>query len=218
MDDADMTIKITIFALYRKPRLDIWCYRGRLVYYLMENGNLNITFHELFRQKDRFIRFAYFYVLDRQVAEDLVMDSFMYYWENKDTIDVCSNLPAYILTVLKHKALDYLKLQKIHLEAHERIREDALWDMNKSIACLEALEPYEIYTEENRREVIAAVNQLSDKTREIFIMSRMHDMTYSEIAKAMGLSEKAVEYHMSKAIKTLREKLRHLYILTFFIF
>lgn len=203
----------------REQNFGFRCYRGCLVYYLQKvSEDNNITFHELFRQKDRFIRFAYFYVLDHQVAEDLVMDSFMYYWENRDTVDVCGNLPAYILKVLKHKALDYMKLQKIHLEAHERIREDALWDMNKSIACLEALEPYELFTEEKRREVMAAVNLLPEKTREIFIMSRMRDMKYSEIAETIGLSEKAVEYHMSKAMKFLRERLKHLCALTFFIF
>lgn len=184
----------------------------------MVRDEVNKQFYELFKQKDKYIRFAYYYVLDQQVAEDMVMDSFLYYWENRETVDVNGNLKAYILRILKHKCLDYLKLQKIHQEAHEKIREDALWDLNKSIAALEHLEPYKIMTDEYHKIVVDAVKQLPDKTREIFIMSRVRDMKNSEIAEKLSVSEKTVEYHMTKAMKFLREKLRGLYMLTFFIF
>lgn len=177
----------------------------------------NRQFHEIFKQKDKYIRFAYFYVNNTQVAEDMVMDSFLYYWENKEKVDVNGNLQAYILTVLKHKCLDYLKLQKLHDEAHSRMREDALWDLNMDIATLERFEPYRVVTDEYRKVVSAAMKALPEKTRDIFIMSRVKEMTYSEIADKTGLSEKSVEYHMSKAIKSLRIKLKDLYVLTFFM-
>ena len=168
----------------------------------------NKQFYELFKRKDKYIRFAYFYVLDQQIAEDLVMDSFLYYWENRNRIDTNGNLQAYILRILKHKSLDYLKLQKIHNEIHKKIQEDALWDLNKNIVSLEQLEPYEIITEECHRLVLNAVKQLPWKTREIFLMSRIKNMKNVEIAEEMSLSEKTVEYHMTKALKFLRLKLK----------
>lgn len=184
----------------------------------MVDSTKNKQFYELFKQKDKFIRFAYFYVLDHSVSEDLVMDSFMYYWENREKVDVNGNLKAYILRIVKHKCLDYLKLQKIHNEAHEKMRADALWDLNKSISSLEQLEPYKVMTDDYRKMVIYAVKQLPAKTREIFVMSRVRDMKNSEIAEKLGVSEKTVEYHMTKAIKVLREVLKNLYVLTLFIF
>lgn len=183
----------------------------------MVDSTKNKQFYELFKQKDKFIRFAYFYVLDHSVSEDLVMDSFMYYWENREKVDVNGNLKAYILRIVKHKCLDYLKLQKIHNEAHEKMRADALWDLNKSISGLEQLEPYKVMTDDYRKMVICAVKQLPAKTREIFVMSRVRDMKNSEIAEKLGVSEKTVEYHMTKAIKVLRIVLKDLYVLTFFI-
>lgn len=184
----------------------------------MIKDELNKQFYELFRRKDKFIRFAYYYVLDEQVAEDLVMDSFLYYWENRNHIDVNGNLQAYILRILKHKSLDYLKLQKIHNEIHKKIQDEALWDINKNIVSLEQLEPYKIMTDEFHKIMVAAVKQLPDKTREIFLMSRMKDMKNREIAEKMDISEKTVEYHMTKALKFLKEELKELFILTFFIF
>ncbi len=183
----------------------------------MTDNVVNKQFYELFKQKDRFIRFAYYYVLDHEASEDLVMDSFMYYWENREKIDVNGNLKAYILRVVKHKCLDYLKLQRIHNEAHEKMRADALWDLNKNIASLEQLEPYKIMTEDYHKIVTNAVKQLPGKTREIFIMSRVKNMKNREIAEKMGVSEKTIEYHMTKAVKFLRTILKELYILTFFI-
>ncbi len=184
----------------------------------MIGDEANRQFHELFKQKNRFIRFACYYVLDEQIAEDLVMDSFLYYWENRSHVDISGNLQAYILRILKHKCLDYLKLQRIHNDIHKKIKDDALWDLNKSIASLEQLEPYKIMTDECHKIVVEAVNQLPVKTREIFMLSRMHDMKNSEIAEKMDISEKTVEYHMTKALKILRERLKGLYLLTFFIF
>lgn len=66
----------------------------------MVNNIVNKQFYELFKQKDKFIRFAYYYVLDRNVSEDLVMDSFMYYWENREKVDINGNLKAYIFIPL----------------------------------------------------------------------------------------------------------------------
>lgn len=177
----------------------------------MIKDELNRQFYELFRRKDKFIRFAYYYVLDEQVAEDLVMDSFLYYWENRNHIDINGNLQAYILKVLKHKCLDYLKLQKIHNEIHKKIQEDALWDLNKNIASLSQFEPYRLMTDECHKTVVNAVKQLPDKTREIFLLSRIQDMKNREIAEKMDISEKTVEYHMTKALKMLRDKLKDLY-------
>lgn len=97
------------------------------------------------------------------------------------------------------------------------MRADALWDLNKNIASLEQLEPYKIMTEDYHKIVTNAVKQLPDKTREIFIMSRVKNMKNREIAEKMGVSEKTIEYHMTKAVKFLRTILKELYILTFFI-
>ena len=69
-------------------------------------------FNDVFAHRERFVRFAFSYLQDLSAAEDLVMDSFVYYWENRQRLDCKGNVPAYNLTVVKHKCLDYLQLQK----------------------------------------------------------------------------------------------------------
>ncbi len=61
-----------------------------------------------------------------------------------------------------------------------------------------------------------AIEQLPDRCRVIFLMSKRDGMTYREIAEELGLSEKTVEHQISKALKILRgKKEEFLYILPF---
>ena len=82
-------------------------------------------FNDVFAHRERFVRFAFSYLQDLSAAEDLVMDSFVYYWENRQRLDCKGNVPAYILTVVKHKCLDYLQLQKIHQDVYSQLQDDA---------------------------------------------------------------------------------------------
>jgi len=54
-----------------------------------------------------------------------------------------------------------------------------------------------------------AVNRLPEKSREVFRLSRMEGRSKQEIAKILHLSEKAIEYHLTKSIKELRIQLKH---------
>ena len=61
-------------------------------------------FGELYkRYKARFESFAVGYVQDRLIAEDVVTDAFIYYWENRSRLDADCNAAAYILTTIRHK-------------------------------------------------------------------------------------------------------------------
>ena len=61
---------------------------------------------------------------------------------------------------------------------------------------------------ELNREIESVVETLSPRCREVFLMSRLHGMRNKEIAKALGISEKAVEKSMTKALKVLRARLK----------
>lgn len=170
-------------------------------------------FSDVFENRERLIRFATAYVFDREAAEDLVMDSFLYYLEKRADLKSDENINAYILVVLKHKCIDYLRNLKARQNAQNQLQEEVLWDLNMNIETLEAFNPYKVLEDECRQTVINAIQNLPDKTKRIFLMSREKGMKYAEIADSLGVSEKVVEYHMSKAIKKLKFELRDLYIL-----
>lgn len=166
------------------------------------------AFNRLFSYKEKFIRFAQSYVHDPALAEDYVIDALLYYWENRHKLDEDSNVPAYILTIVKHKCLDYLQHRKMREEVESRLLSDAQWELNTNIATLKAFEPYQIFTEETERLVRHALELLPERTREIFLMSRAQNLSHKEIAERLGISPKGVEFHIAKALKVLRAELK----------
>jgi len=81
-----------------------------------------LHFNQVFTNyQHRFIRFARTYVHEESAAEDIVMDSFMYYWEKRDSLTPDSNVPAYILTVIKHKCLNHLRAINVHKKVEEKL-------------------------------------------------------------------------------------------------
>lgn len=164
------------------------------------------TFDELFTTyKGRFVRFAQTYVRDTAIAEDFVIDSLIYYWENRHKLEEeVNNVPAYVLTVIKHKCLNYLQHQSLHEEVIDTMISHAQWELNTRIATLEACEPYELFVAEAQEIVKTTLARLPERTREIFVLSRMQNLSHKEIAEKLDITTKGVEFHIAKALKELR--------------
>jgi RNA polymerase sigma-70 factor (ECF subfamily) len=142
------------------------------------------------------------------MAEDFVNDSMIYYWENRFMISPETNPPAYVLTTIKHKCLNYLQHLQTHLDVTEKLRNHAQWELSTRIATLEACEPQELFAEEIQTIVHETLQKLPQKTRDIFLMSKERSLSYKEIAKQQGITVKGVEFHMSKAMKILKKALK----------
>lgn len=155
-----------------------------------------------------FVRFAITYIQDKEAAEDITMESVLYYLENRHSLQADSNIPAYILETIKHKCLNYLRHLRIQEDVEQRMYEHQLRVNNLRIATLEACDPQEIFSEEVQQLIDEALAAMPEKTRRIFMMSRFENKTYSEIAALCSLSVKSVEFHISKGLKIMKGKLK----------
>lgn len=74
--------------------------------HIKTNPKDKISFNQLYNDyQTRFLNFANTYVRDWDVAEDITTEALIYYWENRNTLSEVSNIPAYILTIIKTKVL-----------------------------------------------------------------------------------------------------------------
>lgn len=177
------------------------------------------AFNQLFTNyQGRFIRFANTYVRDMAVAEDFTIEALMYYWENRHMLDTDSNVPAYILTIIKNKCLNYLQHLQVREEANEEIKNQADWELNTRISTLEACDPNELFSAEAQAIVNKTLASLPEQTRTIFMMSRYENKSHKEIAETLGITTKGVEYHITKALKKLHANLKDYYPAFFFLF
>lgn len=178
----------------------------------MENTNDLKAFNQLFTNyQGRFIRFANTYVRDIAVAEDFTIEALMYYWENRHSLKENSNIPAFILTVIKNKCLNYLQHLQVREDVNAQLLNHAEWELKTRISTLEACDPNELFTAEALEIVNKTLACLPEQTRAVFIMSRYDNKSHKEIAEVLGITTKGVEYHISKALKKLHANLKDYY-------
>jgi RNA polymerase sigma-70 factor (ECF subfamily) len=156
----------------------------------------------------RFVRFAYTYVRDLAVAEDITADAFAHYWENFDLLTFDTSAPAYIIGVIKNKSLTYLKHEQMRKVVEEKLKTHMEWDLRMRMEMLEACNPEELFTAEIQTIVDRTLALLPEKTRRIFMMNRYKNLSYKEIAAQSDMTVKGVEFHVSKALKLLKINLK----------
>lgn len=179
-------------------------------------GKFNQLYHDYY---DRFLRFAVSYVRELPIAEDIVSEAFVAYWENEEKLLPTTNPAAYILTVVKNKSLNYLKHLQVRQQVEKELCDHEAWRLSVQIHTLQACNPDFLFSEEIKQIVSATLNRLPKKTRRIFEMSRYEGLSYREIAKIMHLSSKSIEFHIAKALHQLRYALKnYLYLFLFLPF
>lgn len=167
--------------------------------------------------KEPFIKFANSFVRDYTVAENLFADAFMDYWVRRDTLPVDCNVAAYILTTLRHKSLNHLRDEIRHHKISDDMSQTLKKELEFRANSLENFTIQSLFTDEISSIVSDVLSKMPDQTRTVFELSRFSNKMNSEIAQIMGISVKAVEYHITKVLKVLRVSLQD-YILVFIIF
>lgn len=167
------------------------------------------TFSEFFHEnQEKFLSFAYSYIRYGQEAEDILMESMITLWENRDKWEEDSNLHGLLLTIIKNKALNYLAHLQVRLRAEEEINSHSQRELDLRISTLEACEPDVIFDSEIQHIVQKALKRMPNQSRQIFILSRYQNTPNKKIAEQLGISVKSVEFHITKALKILRTELK----------
>ena len=183
-----------------------------VIFAKMNDSTTQLTaadFKRLFEQfSSKFVTVARYYVRDNMVAQDIVTDSFMSLWENRERVEVTPNLAGYVLTTVKRRCLNWLRDQQSHSKAHQDIRTVAQRLAALRIATLEITDPNAVYETDIADIIEHKIKNMPEEMRNIFLASRHEDMSYAEIASRFNLSENQVKFTVTKALKILRGALK----------
>jgi RNA polymerase sigma-70 factor (ECF subfamily) len=140
-------------------------------------------------------RYAFTFVQDATMAEEMVHQVFLKLLERKEPLIIHTSVKSYLYRSVYHECLNSLKQQKVR----QTIRLDNFTDAAHTETPAAKLQYNELETQ-----VHAAIGDLPEQCRTIFQLSRFEELKYHEIAAQLGLSVKTVETQMSRALKKLR--------------
>lgn len=152
-------------------------------------------------------RLSYQKLRARETAEELVQDLFVSIWTKRDQTTI-RELRPYLLTALRFSIINHIE----SLRVHERFVTYYESFLNQTDT-----EPTdELALQDLTDAVERSLQTLPEKSQQVFRMSRFEYLTIPEIAQRLNLSEKAVEYHLTRTLKVVRENLRDLGALALF--
>ena len=166
---------------------------------LLKKGNTE-AFAEIYKRYwQKMFSVAYHSLGNKQEAEEIVQDVFVSIWGRISELDI-KHLGVYLVVSVKHKATNYIKSQ-INFRKFQEYQ--IFHEIQQSHSTEEV-----VHFSDLSKAVEEAMKKLPEKSAEIFRKSRFENQSVKDIAHEFDLSEKAVEYHLTKSVKVLREQLK----------
>jgi len=165
------------------------------------------AFTEIYnRYWNKLMAIAYNHTKDKSSAQEIVQELFIGLWKRKDKLEI-QNIGNYLATAIKFSI--YKQVEKERRRRELENNGTGLTSYSEEEEKIEAKFLQEYINE--------LVEQLPEKCRLVFNYSRVQGLSISEIAKEMDLSEKTVEGHLTKGLKTIKNNLKDSGILTLMV-
>lgn len=165
------------------------------------------AFDELYKQHYLSLRSYARLLLGVEEADDVVQDVFFNLWIHRDTLDASLSIRSYLLRSVYNSALNLLKRKK-YQENYDNSYRQEIEEMGYTYYNPDSNDIIQrLYNQDMRAEIHTAIDALSPRSKEVFILSYLYDMSSKEISSKLGISLSTVENHIYSALKLLRKKL-----------
>jgi RNA polymerase sigma-70 factor (family 1) len=160
-------------------------------------GISQVEFDQIFLDWYNPVRnYIYYKSGDIQVAEDIAQDTFLKIWEKREVIKI-ETVKSLLYTIAGNLFLNRIEHEKVSFKFVSEYEGEVYYSSPD----------FELEMKEFDRKLQDSLADLDEKKRIVFLMNRIDDLTYSQIANNLGLSVKAVEKRMAKAIAFLKDRL-----------
>lgn len=147
----------------------------------------------------RVYAFALVQVRSEAMAKDIVQDIFLQLIRRSSKLSEINHLESYIFTMTRNAIYRY----------HQRIQitQDLKSGMLRFLPEYRPVVEEQVEAREMERFMLEIIEQLPDRQREIFKLSRETGLSHKEIAEKLDISPNTVKNHLVQALKTLRSEL-----------
>jgi len=164
----------------------------------IQKGN-RISFNSLFiHYYQPLCKYSFTITNSVEESEEVVSDVFFTIWTKAYKITIESSVKAYLYSCVKHSALARLKsTRSMTVQVDQSVLKNIPVPSENAQSMLEFVDLEQQFKN--------AIDQLPEKCREVFILNRIDNLRYKEIALLLNIAEKTVENHLVKAVSLIRE-------------
>jgi RNA polymerase sigma-70 factor (ECF subfamily) len=150
-----------------------------------------IEFEKVYKQYSKELyRFLTYSFQDKTLSEDITQNVFLKLWDQCEKFDL-RNIKSLIFTMGKNLSLNEIKRNQ---------KTEGISDQEVTFS----ESPQDLLEEKQfKKKLTLSINQLNEKERVVFLMNRIDNLTYNEIATQLEVSQKTVEKRMHQALKKL---------------
>ncbi|MGL5683278.1 MAG: RNA polymerase sigma-70 factor [Marinifilaceae bacterium] len=142
---------------------------------------------------------------DKNVAEDVVQNTFIALWTKRDEIVISGSLKSYLFRMVYNAALNHIEKER------KNIGMDTI-SVSAPVLCENWIEDF-MDNESDLfmlSQINKAINALPEQTKQIFMLARVEGKKAHEIALILDISVRTVENHLYRSLKRLKAELAHL--------
>jgi RNA polymerase sigma-70 factor, ECF subfamily len=161
---------------------------------------------EIFRlYYSRLCNYAVTFVKSHDLAEEIVQETFIKFWEYRAAIQIDYSFKSYIFRSVHNNCINYLKKSEVLRRQSERMAEEIIYHNELAMRNFSPEIIDDLISEELEAKLNSVLDNLPPQARRIFMLSRFEQLKYNEIADSMKISVNTVKTQMKRTLSKLRE-------------
>ena len=162
------------------------------------------AFAQLFHKwRDRLFFFILKLTGSPEIAEDVLQDVFTQIWQNRSSAATIENFQAYLYKAARNRISS--SMRRISLETL------ILTELQKNSTASEDSPEQIVFRKELHEKIQLALRKLPPQQRQVYRMTREDGLKQHTIASLLNISVSTVKNHMTQALRTLKQEIRHFY-------
>lgn len=147
--------------------------------------------------KDKLYRLAHRLLVSAEEAEDVTQEMLLRLWTKKEILNQYKSVEAFAMTMTKNYCLDQLKSKRA---SHLKIEKVDFVDNSTQLS-------NQLESNDSLNWIDKIMNQLSEQQKLVIQLRDIEEYDFNTIAKMLDMNETAVRVTLSRARKTIREKM-----------
>lgn len=146
--------------------------------------------------------FAFSMLKNREDAKEILQETFIKIWEERDDLNENRSLKSYIFSIAHNKIIDLFRKRMNEKDYKNNLLSNIEEYNNENNYDLELIE--------KKKTLIKIVDQLPLSRKNIFTLSKFRGLSHKEIAFKLNISTKTIENQITSSLKFIRNKLQNI--------